>query len=169
LAALALSACGGNPNEVGELTPYISTDLGFRVDYPANWDASTDPAQLVGERPDRYHAVVFVRQAANTTFVVFVQRLDGEEPLADFAARQMEGIRASSPDAVFSDPAPTQLGNLNALTTQTTVEQNGQTLTQRVVLAVKGQRGYALSLIAPARSPLNATLDEMLAAFIFLP
>ncbi len=169
MVALALSACAGDPYAVGELKAYIGADFGFRVDYPSNWDASADPERLVGAQPGKVHAVAFVREAAQTALIVFIQQLDAEEVLADFAARQMSGMRATAKDAAFSDPAPTHLGNLDALATQASVEQDGQALTQRVVLAVRGQRGYAVSLIAPAGSPLNATLDQMLASFSFLP
>ena len=169
MVALALSACAGDPYAVGELKPYIGADFGFRVDYPSNWDASSDPERLVGVQPGKVHAVAFVREAAQTAFVVFIQQLDAEEALADFAARQVSGMRATAEDAGFSDPAPARLGNLDALATQASVEQGGQALTQRVVLAVRGKRGYAVSLIAPTGSPLNATLDQMLASFSFLP
>ncbi len=168
LAALTVPACG-DPNALGEPTPYVNTDLGFRVDVPSNWDASVDPLRLVGTQPDRVHAVAFVSQPAQTAFIVFVQQLDGEEALADFSARQLAGIRSTAGDASFSDPAPTQIGGVDALATQTTVDQDGQVLTQRVVLAVKGRRGYAISLTAPANSRLHATLDDMLASLIFLP
>ena len=168
LAVLSVPACG-DPNAVGEPTAYINADFGFRVAYPSNWDASVDPLKLVGTQPDRLHAVAFVSQPGQTAFVVFVQQLDGQAALADFSARQLAGIRSTADDASFSGLTPTQIGGVDALTTQTRVDQDGQALTQRVVLAVKGRRGYAISLTAPANSPLHATLDDMLASFVFLP
>ena len=168
LAVSTMPACG-DPNVAGEPAAYINADLGFRLDYPSNWDASVDPLNLVGAQPDRVHAVAFVSQPGQTAFIVFVQQLDGEEALADFSARQVAGMRSTAGDASYSGLAPTQIGGVDALTTQTTVEQDGQALTQRVVLAVKGRRGYAISLTAPANSPLRATLDDMLASFVFLP
>jgi hypothetical protein len=169
IAALALAACGGDPYEVGELTPYISPKLGFRVDYPSNWDVNVDPVNLVGSEPGKVHAVAFASLAANTIFVVYTQDLDSAETLEAYAARQMDNIRSTADDTVFADLAPMQLGGRDALTTRAAVAQNGETLTQRTVLAVSGLRGYAVSLIAPADSPLNATLDEMLASFGFQP
>jgi len=169
LVALALSGCGGDPYEVGELTPYISPNLGFRVDYPSNWDVSVDPVNLVGSQPGKVHAVAFASLAANTIFVVYTQDLDEAETLDAYAARQIDNIRATAGDAVFTDLAPTQLGGLDALTTQASVDQSGEALTQRTVLAVRGLRGYAVSVIAPTDTPLNAALDEMLASFGFHP
>lgn len=167
--ALALPACG-DPNQVGELRPYINAEYGFRVDYPSNWQSVVDPAFLVGERPDKWHAVMFLSDpAAGALFTVFIQQLDGEPALAAYAEEQVAAMRSTAGDAVYSDLASTQLGGLNALETRTRLEQGDQALLQRVVLAVRGGRGYGVSLTAPEGSPLIATLDSMLETFSLLP
>lgn len=170
-AALIASACGGgDSNEVGAFTPYINTEFGFRVDYPSNWQSVEDPAFLVGERPDKLHAVMFLRdQAAGALFTVFVQQLDGEPSLAAYAEEQMAAIRSAAGGALYSDLTPTRLNGLDALETRTRREQDGQALAQRVVLLVRGGRGYGVSLTAPEDSPLIATLDGMLDTFSLLP
>jgi len=170
-AALIASACGGgDSNEVGAFTPYINTEFGFRVDYPSNWQSVEDPAFLVGERPDKLHAVMFLRdQAAGVLFTVFIQQLDTEQSLAVYAEEQIASIRSNAGDAVYSDLAPAPLGGLDALETHTRVEQSGQALTQRVLLTVHDGRGYGVSLAAPEGSPLIATLDDMLETFTLLP
>lgn len=171
--ALMLSACGGDPNEVGPFKPYINTALGFRVDYPSNWQAVDDPdtlAMILGGHPETWSAVMFLRdQAAGVLFGVLVQQLNGDQPLDAFGAEQIAEIRSSAGEATYSDPVPLQLGNLDALETTTRVEQNGQALTQRAVLAVRGNRGYIVLLMGPADSPLLETLDEMLKTFAILP
>ena len=170
LAALALSGCFGDPNQVGASTPYVNAELGFRVDYPSNWQSVIDPAFLVGEQPGKLRAVMFLRdQAAGALFTVFVQQLDGEPSLAAYAEEQMAAIRSAAGGALYSDLTPTRLNGLDALETRTRREQDGQALAQRVVLLVRGGRGYGVSLTAPEDSPLIATLDGMLDTFSLLP
>ncbi len=169
LSALALPACG-DLNPVDEFRPYISAEFGFRVDYPANWQSVVDPAFLVGERPDQWHAVMFLSDpAAGALFTVFVQQLDGDPELAAYAEKQIAAMRSTAGDAVYSDLISTRLGGLNALETRTRLEQGDQALTQRVVLTVQGGRGYGVSLTAPEGSPLIATLNSMLLTFSLLP
>ena len=165
---LLLSACAGNPYEVGELQPYINPAFGFRVDYPSNWITSVDPSSLVGAPADKMHAVAFVSQAVRAMLVVYVQELDGDEALAGFAERQMAGLRSTAGDAAFSEPAPVLLGGAGAMMTQATVEQDGQTFLQRTLFAIRNGRGYAVSFIAPAESGLTATLEQMLVSFGFV-
>jgi len=167
--AAILSSCAGNPNEVGEMAPYINPDLGFRIDYPSNWSLAVDPESLVGPKPDRLHVATFVNAAANTAVIVYVQTLDTTETLEDYTARQVKGILSNATEADLSDPAPAKLGGLDALMIETASESNGQRLRTRLVLAVKGTRGYALSLTAPVDSPLGTTLDDVLASFGILP
>jgi hypothetical protein len=165
---LLLSACAGNPYDVGELQPYINPAFGFRVDYPSNWITSVDPSSLVGAQADKMHAVAFVSQAVRAMLVVYVQELDGDETLAGFAERQMAGLRSTAGDAAFSEPAPMLLGGGGAMMTQATVEQDGQTFLQRTLFAIRDGRGYAVSMIAPADSELASTLEEMLESFGFV-
>ena len=165
---LLLSACAGNPYEVGELQPYINPAFGFRVDYPSNWITSVDPSSLVGVQVDKVHAVAFVSQAVRAMLVVYVQEMDGDETLAGFAKRQMEGLRSTAGDAAFSEPAPVLLGGVGAMMTQAAVEQDGQAFLQRTLFAIRNGRGYAVSIIAPADSELAATLEQMLASFGFV-
>ena len=172
VVALLVSACGGggDPNEAGELRPYINTALGFRVDYPSNWRTVEDPDFLVGDFPDKLHAVMFLRdEAAGVLFTVLIQRLDSEQLLADYAEEQLRGAQSKAAGATYSELAPTKLGGVDALIAQTQVEQGGQARTQRIVLAVNQGRGYGLSMVAPDNSPLGQTMDEMLATFRFLP
>ena len=166
---LLLSACPGNPYEVGELQPYINPAFGFRMDYPSNWITSVDPSSLVGAQADKMHAVAFVSQAVRAMLVVYVQELNGEETLAGFAERQMGGLRSTAGGAAFSEPAPALLGGSGAMMTQATVEQDGQTFLQRTLFAIHDGRGYAASIIAPADSDLTDTLEEMLSSFGWVP
>lgn len=165
---LLLPACAGNPYAVGELQPYINPAFGFRVDYPSNWITSVDPSSLVGAQADRMHAVAFVSQAVRAMLVVYVQEMDRDETLNGFAERQMEGLRSTAGDAVFSEPMPVLLGGAGAMMTQATVEQDGQAFLQRTLFAIRDGRGYAVSIIAPADSELAATLEQMLASFGFV-
>jgi hypothetical protein len=166
--ALGLPACGGDPNAPGVQTVYTNADFGFQLQYLSNWIVSVDPPSLVGAQPDKIHVVSFVRREDKGAFVVFVQQLDGEEALSDYAIRQMDGMQSGA-GVVFSTLTPAQLGDLDALETETLVTQEGQELTQRVVFAVSGSRGYAVSLIAPVDSATVTALDDMLASFAFLP
>jgi hypothetical protein len=166
--ALSLPACGGDPNAPGVPTTYTNADFGFQLEYLSSWVVSVDPPSLVGQPPDKIHVVSFVRREDKGAFVVFVQQLDSEEALADYAIRQLDGMQSGA-GVVFSTLAPAQLGDLDALETETFVTQEGQELTQRVLFAVSGNRGYAVSLIAPVDSATVATLDDMLASFAFLP
>ena len=168
---LLASACsGGDPNEVGELRPYVNAALGFRVDYPSNWQVVEDPDFLVGDAPNKLHAVMFLRdQAAGVLFTVLIQQLDGEKSLADYGQEQMAGARSQAAGATYSELAPTTLGGVPALAAQTRVEQGGQAHTQRVMLAVSNGHGYGVSIVTPDGSPLTQTMDEMLATFRFLP
>jgi len=172
IAMLMLAACGGgDPNEVGELRPYINPALGFRVDYPSNWQSVEDPDFLVGDFPDKLHAVMFLRdQSSGALFTVLVQQLDGETSLADYGQAQFAGAQSQAGDQVaYSEPVSTTLGGVDALATQTSVDQGGQKIIQRVVLAVSRGRGYGVSIAAPENSPLLDTMNEMLATFGFLP
>lgn len=173
MAALAVSllACrSANPNEVGEFKPYINTEYGFRVEYPSNWQVVIDPASLVGDKPDKVHAMVFLNnETSSVLFTVLVQRVDGATTLADFGKEQIAGARSNAGTTVLSDLAPAKLGGVDALITQATVDQSGQTVAHRLFMAVKGQRGYLVSLSAPENSLLKSTLDDMLASFRFLP
>jgi hypothetical protein len=170
LAALILSACGGDPNEVGEFQPYVSDAFGFRVDYPSNWQAVVDPEFLVGQQPDALHAVVFLRdQTAGVAFTVLIQKLSSEAPLELFVEQQMDAIRMRSTDVVYSDPAEARLAGQAARETNARLEQGGQSITQRVIMAVKGDRGYGVSLSGPAGSSLIPVLERMLETFAFLP
>lgn len=172
LAALFVTACSqsGDPNEVGELQPYINTNLGFRVDYPSNWKAVEDPDFLVGDVPNKLHAVIFLRdESSGVLFTVLIQQLDGEKTLAEFGDEQLAGAQSNSGDAQYSELAQSWLGGVDALSAQTRVEQSGAARLQRVVLAVNNGRGYGVSLMAPENSPLIKTMDEMLATFKFLP
>ena len=166
---LLLSACAGNPYEVGELQPYINPAFGFRVDYPSNWITSVDPSSLVGAQADKVHAVAFVSPAVRVRLVVFLQDLGADETLVEFTERQMAGLRSTAGDAAFSEPAPVLLGGAGAMMTQATVEQDGQAFLQRTLFAIRDGRGYAVSIIAPADSELTATLEQMLASFGFVP
>ena len=167
--AAILAACASPPAGPGEPTPYINTDLGFRIDHPSNWEPIVDSDAIVPPQQDTLHAVAFVDADSGTAAIVYIQTLDRAETLADCAARQIDGILSQAPDAPLSDPEPIQLSGLDALLITTSFEANGQTLTTRLALAVKDSRGYALSLTAPAGSPRNAVLDEMLASFGVLP
>lgn len=174
LVVLVLSACGGgskvDPNEAGELQPYINTSLGFRVDYPSNWRSSEDPDFLVGDFPDKLHAVMFLRdESGGALFTVLIQQLDGEKQLTDFGGEQLAGAQSQASGATYAELTPTRLGGVDALSTQTRVTQSGQTRIQRVVFALNKGRGYAVSMIAPEDSPLSATMDRMLASFGFVP
>lgn len=167
---LCLTACAGNLNEVGELVPYINTTFGFRVEYPSNWQVLEDPPVLVGETPGALHAVTFAPDAAaGVLFTVLIQDLGAEQKLDEYGAEQMAGIQRNAGDAQYSDLQATQLGGRDALETQGVLDNNGQKLEQRVLLAVNGARGYGVSIAAPQDSPLAATLDEMLASFGLLP
>lgn len=169
-AALMLSACGGDPNEVGEFQPYVDEAFGFRVDYPSNWQTVIDPEFLVGREPDALHAVVFLGDpSAGAAFTVLVQKLSGEEPLELFVAQQMDAMRAGDAGPTYADPIASQLGGQEARETSAQLEQGGQMLTQRVVMAVKGDRGYGVSLSGPAGSPLIPVMERMLETFAFLP
>ena len=139
---LAAACGGGDPNEVGELKPYVNTTLGFRVDYPDNWLALEDPdslAMLLRDSSDALRAVVFMRdQSAGVSFTVLVQKLDREQSLDAYVADQMAALRKDAGGATYSDPQPIQIGGLDAAETKTRVAQGGQVLTQRVILAVSG-------------------------------
>ena len=172
MAALMLAACsGGDPNEVGELRPYINPALGFRVDYPSNWQPVEDPDFLVGDFPDQLHAVIFLSdQASGAVFSVLVQKLDGEISLADYGEEQFAGAQSQAGDQVtYTAPVSTTLGDVEALTVQASIEQDGSTIVQRVVLAVNKGQGYGISMAAPENSLLIKTMDDMLATFGFLP
>lgn len=171
IVLLCLTACAGSgSNEVGELTPYINTTFGFRVDYPSNWQVLEDPSVLVGNDPSVLHAVTFAPDAATgILFTVLIQELGVEQTLEEFGAAQMKGIQKNAGAAQYSDLQATQLGGNEALETRGVLEENGQQLAQRVLLLVNGARGYGVSLAAPRGSPLSTTLDEMLASFDLLP
>lgn len=169
LAGVLLTACAGAAIEIGEPTLFTSADFGFSLEHPSNWLPAVDPANLVGSEPDRVHAVAFASQTANAIFVVYVQDLEDAPTLAEYAAQQVDNIRSTAGETIFSDPVPAQLGGQDAMLTQATAEQNGQRLTQRTLLAIRGGRGYALSLVAPDDPKLNAALDAMLASFKFAP
>ena len=169
IIGLLLTACASAPVEIGEPTAYINPRFGFSVEHPSNWLPAVDPANLVGSQPDKVHAVAFASQSASTIFVVYVQDLDPIQSLADYTAQQMEAIRSTAGETAFSEPAPTQLGGIDASLTEATAAQNGQRLTQRTLLAIRGARGYAVSTVAPDDPRLNAALDAMLASFRFVP
>ena len=170
VALLASGCSGSDPNQVGELQPYINSALGFRVDYPSNWQVVEDPDFLVGDAPSKLHAVMFLRdQAAGVLFTVLIQPLDGEKSLADYGQEQLAGARSQAGGATYSELTPATLGGAPALAAQTRVEQSGQARTQRVVLAVSNGRGYGVSIVTPDDSPLVQTMDDMLATFRFLP
>jgi hypothetical protein len=166
---MLLAACTIQETEPGELTPYINPTLGFRIDYPDNWNVSTDPANLVGSQPDKVHAVAFASLSSRAVVVVYVETLERVETLTEFVTRQMDNIRSTAGDIVFSDPLATELGGREAFVTEATLTENGQTLRQRALLAVNGNQGYAVSAVSLADSSLAGVLDAMLASFGFIP
>jgi hypothetical protein len=170
ITLLCLTACAGNPNEVGELVPYINTTFGFRVEYPSNWQVLEDPPVLVGDAPGALHAVTFAPDAAaGVLFTVLIQDLGAAHTLDEYSAEQMAGIQRNAGGAQYSNLQATRLGGRDALETTGVLDENGRKLEQRVVLAVNGARGYGVSIVAPQDSPLLTTLDEMLASFGLLP
>ena len=163
---LILAACfSGGVLEVDELVPYINTTFGFRIEYPSNWQVLEDPSSIVGDQPDQLHAVAFLPDAsAGTLFVVLIQDLDAPQTLDEFGAAQMDGVRRNADGAVYAALRTIDIGGIEALTTQTTVEEDGQRLMQQVVFVVNDMHGYGVTMSAPSDSPLKVVLDDMLAS-----
>lgn len=158
------------PVDDGRLIEFRSEKLGFRVSYPAAWQAFEDPRDVVGASPTNLHAVVFVPSPDSKALVlVYVQTLTTTQTLDEYANRQMLDLRANEAKAQFSDLKPLKVGGVDARSTSATVTSENQTRDQRVVLVISGQRAYGMTYTGPPDGRYPTAFNAVVDSFAFLP
>ena len=172
LIGLPLLSRGGSTPQVddGRLIEFRSEKLGFRVSYPAVWQALEDPRDLVGPGPTELHAVAFVPNPDSKALVlVYVQTLTTTETLDEYANRQMLDLRANEAQAQFSDLKPLKAGGVDARSTSATVTSENPARDVRLVCVLNGQRAYALIYSGPQDGRYPAAFNAVVDSFAFLP
>ena len=166
-----LSSCNPAPLvDDGHPIEFRSEKLGFRVSYPAAWQALEDPRDLVGSNPTNLHAVAFVPNPDSEALVlVYVQTLTTTQTLDEYANRQMLDLRANEAKAQFSDLKPLKVGGGDARSTSATVTSENPVRDVRLVCALKGQRAYALIYTGPSDGQYPTAFNAVVDSFAFLP
>ena len=172
LIGLPLLSRGGSTPMVddGRVIEFRSEKLGFRVSYPAAWQAFEDPRDLAGPSPTDLHVVALVPNADSKALVlVYVQALTTTQTLDEYANRQMLDLRANEAKAQFSDLTPLKVGGVEARATKATVTSENPVRDVRLVCAVNGQRAYALTYTGPSDGQYPAAYNAVVDSFAFLP
>ena len=158
------------PVDDGRVIEFRSEKLGFRVSYPAAWQAFEDPRDLVGPSPTGLHAVAFVPSPDSKALVlVYVQTLTTTETLDEYANRQMRDLRANEVKAQFYDLKPLKVGGVDARSTGATVTSENPVRDVRLVCVLNGQRAYALIYSGPQAGQYPAAFNAVVDSFAFPP
>jgi hypothetical protein len=158
------------PVDDGRLIEFRSEKLGFRVSYPAAWQAFEDPRDVVGPGPTELHAVAFVPSPDSKALVlVYVQTLTTTQTLDEYANRQMLDLRANEAKAQFSDLKPLKVGDIDARSTSATVTSENPIRAVRLVCVLNGQRGYGLTYTGPSDGRYPTAFNAVVDSFAFLP
>jgi hypothetical protein len=146
---------------------YRGPKFGFRLSYPAQWQALEDPPPMVGDNPTILHAVTLQPpQASKALVVVYIQTLTTTQTLAEYASQQMISLGANEVGATFSDLAVTQLGGLDARSTNAADEKSQL---RRMIITLNSSKAYAVLLFGPPNNDLAAQFEAMVQSFQFLP
>ena len=154
----------------GRTVEFRSDKLGFRVSYPAAWQALEDPRDLIGDNPTMLHAVAFVPNSDSKSLILtYVQTLTNTPTLDEYVSQQMADLQANEVNARFSDPTSIKVGDVEARATAATVTVDNQVRLQRVVMLIRNQRAYGLTYTGPTAGPYVDAFEAMLKTFAFLP
>jgi hypothetical protein len=166
---MILIACSNTqtPPNTAATIEYRGTQFGFRLSYPAQWQVLEDPPPMVGDNPTILHAVTLQPpQDSKALVVVYIQTLTATQTLTEYASQQMISLGANEVGATFSDLAVTQLGGLDARSTNAADDKSQL---RRMIITLNNSKAYALLLFGPPNNDLTAQFEAMVQSFQFLP
>jgi predicted Zn-dependent protease len=163
---IACNTAQTSPN-TAQAIEYRGAQFGFRLSYPAQWQVLEDPPPMVGDNPTILHAVTLQPpQDSKALVVVYIQTLTTTQTLAEYASQQMISLGANEVGATFSDLAVTQLGGLDARSTNAADDKSQL---RRMIITLNNAKAYAVLLFGPPSNDLAAQFETMVQSFRFLP